>query len=375
MRARAALGVLVWCLALAAPALGVTSSLDRATESVVAITSGAERVGTGIVIAEDRVLTAAHVIDAVAGTPANLVAADTIVSFEVLAIDRTRDLALLAANLPEGVLPIIWGDSGTLTRGQDVLAIGFPIGFRSVSLSKGVISSPLQVYQGASYVQTDAAINPGNSGGPLVDPQGRLVGVNVAKIAQIDVDAVGFAVPTGDVLSFLAAEAPDIRILVDESGGEPAEAEPMRPGTAAGGSIPLVAVVVLAIVAGAVALVLWHRFGARGDTPGEASGTKGRAVQRAVFRVSGPGRDDELDLRLPSVAGSAPNADIPVRGEGTTAYQVRFSDVPGGVSALDLTDARGMYCGDECVKRAFLSPGMSIRLGATMIVFVRSYEA
>ncbi|HSQ22733.1 MAG TPA: trypsin-like peptidase domain-containing protein, partial [Coriobacteriia bacterium] len=118
MRARAALGVLVWCLALAAPALGVTSSLDRATESVVAITSGAERVGTGIVIAEDRVLTVAHVIDAVAGTPANLVAADTIVSFEVLAIDRTRDLALLAANLPEGVLPIIWGDSGTLTRGQ-----------------------------------------------------------------------------------------------------------------------------------------------------------------------------------------------------------------------------------------------------------------
>ena len=91
--------------------------------------------------------------------------------------------------------------------------------------------------------------------------------------------------------------------------------------------------------------------------------------------MSGPGRDDELDLRLPSVAGSAPNADIPVRGEGTTAYQVRFSHVPGGVSALDLTDARGMYCGDECVKRAFLSPGMSVRLGATTIVFVRSYEA
>jgi hypothetical protein len=367
--------VLVLCVVLAAPALGATSSLDRATESVVAVTSGAERVGTGIVIAEDRVLTVAHVIDAVAGTPANLVAANTIVSFEVLAIDRTRDLALLAADLPDGVLPIIWGDSATLTRGQDVLAIGFPIGFRSVSLSKGVVSSPLQVYQGASYVQTDAAINPGNSGGPLVDPQGRLVGVNVAKIAQIDVDAVGFAVPTGDVLIFLAAEAPDIRILVDESGGEPAEAEPMRPGSAAGGSIPLAAVIAALAAVGAVALVLWRRFGVRRDATGEVSGAKGRAVQRAVFRVSAPGRDDELDLRLPSVAGSAPNADIPVHGEGTTAYQVRFSYAPGGVSALDLTDARGMYCGDECVKRAFLSPGMSVRLGVTTIVFVRSYEA
>ena len=371
-------------LLFAAPALGVVSSLDRAIDAVAAVTSRAERIGTAVVIAEDRVLTAAHVVDAAAGTPANLIIADTMVPFEVLAIDRQRDLALLAADLPEGVSPIVWGDGASLRRGQDVIALGFPIGLTSVSLTKGVVSSPMQRYQGATFVQTDAAINPGNSGGPLVDEQGRMVGISVAKIAQVDVDAVGFAVPVADALEFLSRAAPEIEVLVDMSSGEvPAEAEPLAPAEGAeqvrSGSAPviagLIAATVLAVAGVSFAAIRRARLGAARGAVEEPRNGDTRRITRSVFRVTSPGRDEELDLRLPSVAGSARNADIPLGAEGGPAYHVRFSAAPGGVSALDLTDERGMYCGDECVKTVMLRPGESVRVGSATIVFVRSYEA
>ena len=383
-RMSAAAAVALAVLLLATPAAAVTSSLQRAIDAVAAVTSGAERIGTAVVIAEDRLLTAAHVIDAAAGTPANLIIADTMVSFEVIAIDRRRDLALLAAELPDGVSAIVWGDGDALARGQDVIALGFPIGLTSVSLTKGVVSSPLQPYQGATFVQTDAAINPGNSGGPLVDEQGRMVGISVAKIAQVDVDAVGFAVPVADALEFLSRAAPDIELLVDASTGEvPGEAEPLVPAEGAEQVGPASAPATLGVIAAAVLAMAAVSFlvirrarlnGARGAGE-ESQGSDRRRVVRAVFRVTSPGRDEELDLRLPSVAGSARNADIPLRADGGPAYQVRFSAAPGGVSALDLTDERGMYCGDACVKTAVLAPGDSVRVGGTTIVYVRSYEA
>jgi len=107
--------------------------------------------------------------------------------------------------------------------------------------------------------------------------------------------------------------------------------------------------------------------------PGSSSA--GRTVPRAVFRVSSAAGERELDLRLPSVAGSAPNADIPLSGDDVAAYRVRFSPSPGGVTALDLTDGEGMYCADACVASAFLRPGESVRVAGATITLLRSYEA
>jgi S1-C subfamily serine protease len=359
-----------------AAAHAVTSSLDRALDSVVAMTAGADLIGTGVVIAEDRILTAAHVVDVAAETSPYVIVGDTILSYEVVAIDRIRDLALLSARVPEGVPAIIWAGSSPLVRGQEVLALGFPIGLSSVSLTRGVVSSPHQTYQGVTFVQTDAAINPGSSGGPLVDLEGRLVGMSVAKVAQVDVDAVGFAVPATDVLEFLAREAPGLRVLMDTStGDEPAEAEPVRP-SAAGTRGWASGLALAAIAAGVLALALVIGRGRRrarvGALPGVA--TPGRRRTRAVFRVSSPGQDEEFDVRLPSVAGTAPNADIPLSGS-TGAYRIRFVAAPGGVTALDLADERGMYCGDECVRTVFLGPGESVRVGEVAIVLVRTYDA
>ena len=379
---RVAVVVLAGAIALTMPtrACAITASIDGAAESVVAITSGDDRIGTGVVIAEDRVLTVAHVIDAAEGTPARILGGGSLVPFTVIAIDRQRDLALLAADLPETIPPIVWGDSAMLVRGEDVIALGFPIGLRSVSLTKGVVSSPLQSYEGVTYIQTDAAINPGNSGGPLVDGSGRLIGVNVAKIALVEVDAVGFAVPGIDALAFLAREAPDVRVLVDSSPmGTPAEAREVTVTRAAddASSWPIAIAAIIGALAAFGGVVLWSRRSKAAPVPeaAESSEPVGPIRHRAVFRVTGPRGSGEIDVRLPAVAGSAHNADIPIHDPSANAYQVRFVPSAAGVSALNLADATGMYCGDRCVTAVDLLPGESVRIGAATIALVRVYDA
>ena len=371
----------------AAPVFAETSSLERATEAVVPIVSGANRVGTGFVVAPNRVITVAHVADGAAAAPANILIGNRLVPYEVLAIDRERDLALLAASIPGDVPVAIWGDSTALVRGQDVIALGFPIGLASVSLTKGVVSSPLQEFQGAEFVQTDAAINPGNSGGPLIDEQARVVGVNVAKIAEVEVDAVGFAVPAADAIAFLERVAPDIGILVDfEQRGLADTAADGGPEASGRSStiLPLAIGLAVALVIGLLVRARRRRShdGAGGedaDAGVEVAGAGDSAPQsprrqRAVVRVLSPGRDEELDLRLPAVAGSAHNADISISGHTANAYHVRFSPSGDGVTALDLADEQGMYCGDQCVRTVMLRSGESVRIGDTTIVFVRRYD-
>jgi hypothetical protein len=132
--------------------------------------------------------------------------------------------------------------------------------------------------------------------------------------------------------------------------------------------------VALAVGAWAVAVQRRRVSGRRlGEGQGAVSEKHPRA--RAVFRVSSSAREQELDLRLPSVAGTAHNADIVIGGAGASAYHVRFSSAPGGVSALDLTDGRGMYCGDACVLSAELGSGESVRVGDATITLLRTYEA
>jgi len=109
--------------------------------------------------------------------------------------DRTLDLGLLAAigNGPFPVLP--FGQAKDMTYGDQVWAIGSPLSDElGFTVTRGVVSSPLRVFNGRSFLQHDAAINPGNSGGPLVDAAGHLVGVNTWKVAG-EAQGLGFAIP------------------------------------------------------------------------------------------------------------------------------------------------------------------------------------
>lgn len=351
---RALLSVMVACAILAPSTAQAQSSIERATDSVVAITAGADRIGTGFIIAPDRVLTVAHVIDAASGLEARVLVDNRLEPYRVLAIDRMRDLALIEVSLPDSIEPIAWAEGAELQRGQDVIVLGFPIGLKSVSLTKGVVSSPAQTYDGVTYVQTDAAINPGNSGGPLIDEQGRLVGINVAKISGTEVDGVGFSIPVDDVRMFLAVSEPDIAIVTD-SGAE-----------RAGGSVWWVLGPALAATGfGALAAGLFFRRQQRRLAHAAAAAA---TVRRYRFGITTASSHAEKLVRLPSVVGTAHNADI--RVEDATAYAVRLSASGEGVTALELTDTRGLFCAEGCVRETTLAPGQSFRIGSAEVAFL-----
>ncbi len=166
--------------------------------------------GTGVVVSADGlILTNHHVIRN--ATTIWVVFNDQRRDMEkarVLGADSVSDLAVLKVER-KGLVPIEFGDSDAIKVGAWVIAVGNP--FRvSLTVTTGIISGKgrhLEERQGRQlfqslqdYIQTDAAINPGNSGGPLVDIQGKLIGINTAILSQTGVSAgIGFAVPVNTV--------------------------------------------------------------------------------------------------------------------------------------------------------------------------------
>jgi serine protease Do len=119
----------------------------------------------------------------------------------VVGVDRETDLAVLL--VPEKGLPALpLGDSEMLRPGQFVVALGSPMGLEG-SVTVGVVSAQARQLEPESpmiYVQTDASINPGNSGGPLLDLEGRVMGINTMIISQSGgSEGIGFAAPSNIV--------------------------------------------------------------------------------------------------------------------------------------------------------------------------------
>jgi putative serine protease PepD len=181
--------------------------------------------GSGIILSSDGlILTNNHVVAAAKDTPpapGGPGGAQTKVTFAdgrttiftVVGTDPSSDIAVVRAQDASGLTPITVGSSGNLRVGQDVVAVGSPLGLEG-TVTTGIISAlnrPVAAGGDAQNqntvldaIQTDAAINPGNSGGALVNMNGELVGVNSA-IATLGGDAgpaaqsgsigLGFAIP------------------------------------------------------------------------------------------------------------------------------------------------------------------------------------
>ena len=169
--------------------------------------------GSGFVVSDDgEIVTNAHVVtDAQASGGGDISAADEVyvefpdrnqVPAEIVGFDPFADVALLQVDTDGLELdPLELGSSSEIHVGQPVAAIGSPFGEEN-SLSVGVVSAAgrsvesLTDFQIDDAIQTDAAINPGNSGGPLLDAEGRVLGINhQIRTASGADEGVGFAVP------------------------------------------------------------------------------------------------------------------------------------------------------------------------------------
>ena len=121
---------------------------------------------------------------------------------KVIGTDRSTDLAVIKVDVGRALPAVEFGDSESMRVGDWVLAVGSPFGLRS-TVTAGIISAkgrdiePGPRGQFKHYIQTDAAINPGNSGGPLVNLEGRIIGINTAIFTSgRGYDGVGFAIPS-----------------------------------------------------------------------------------------------------------------------------------------------------------------------------------
>nr|WP_080795953.1 trypsin-like peptidase domain-containing protein [Corynebacterium pacaense] len=180
--------------------------------SIQAVTRTAASEGSGSIISSDGyVMTNNHVVSGASqsGVLEVTLADGTVKQADFVAGDASTDIAVIkirdATNLPV----MAFGDSNDLAVGQDVMAIGSPLGLSS-TVTTGIVSAmnrPVRASgeEGESSlidaIQTDAAINPGNSGGPLVDMQGNQVGINsvIASVSSGGDTAgsigLGFAIP------------------------------------------------------------------------------------------------------------------------------------------------------------------------------------
>jgi len=207
----------------------VTGSAAAASPSVVTLAVNSDSSGgsgSGVVLTEDGyILTNAHVATLGGLTETASISVrlwdGQVLAAKLIGFDAVYDLAVLKIEAG-GLKPIVFADSTALNVGQNVVAIGAPLGLSS-TVTQGIISAlnrtiqvassevsddpGLQFYTGnggtpisLQVIQTDAAINPGNSGGALVNNAGELIGINVAIATAGSGTSgsigVGFAIPS-----------------------------------------------------------------------------------------------------------------------------------------------------------------------------------
>jgi serine protease Do len=200
----------------------VSKAIDTANEHVVSISNyqNGRLVGTGSGVIYDVkdgnafIVTNYHVVENANRIEIKTASGYVINVNQIVGTDEMTDLAVLT--IPQGEIKkhIEIADSQALKKGEFVIAIGNPLGLEESS-TFGIISSLNRLISidsdddgrydwYANVIQTDAAINPGNSGGALINLDGKLVGINSMKIADAEVEGIGFSIPSNQVMKIIA---------------------------------------------------------------------------------------------------------------------------------------------------------------------------
>ncbi len=191
---------------------GYSFNSEEAGSTNTSLVTKQRSTGSGVILSpEGFIITNAHVVQGARKVQVRLSYATPskesekkapphrdLMEAKVVGIDREADLALIKID-QIGLDAVALGNSDALRQGQIVLAVGNPLGLEN-SVSMGVISSAgrqIKTDDPMSYIQTDASINPGNSGGPLIDTEGRVVGINTFIFTQSGgSEGIGFAIPS-----------------------------------------------------------------------------------------------------------------------------------------------------------------------------------
>lgn len=242
----------------------VTAAVQESVVALEVVTPSGAGVGSGVVLdAAGNILTNSHVVDGARSVTVTL-ADGRIYEAAPVGQDETTDLAVVRlVDPPEDLAPATLGSSADLVVGQDVLAVGNPLGLDSTAttgiisaLDRPVVTQSRTESVVTNAIQVDAAVNPGNSGGPLFDAAGEVIGIN-SSIATLSGGGsagsigLGFAIPVdqaaavadqliehGEVKhAFLGVGLGETRVEVDgvtRAGAEVRQVEPGSPAAEAG---------------------------------------------------------------------------------------------------------------------------------------------
>ncbi len=162
--------------------------------------------GSGVIISSDGyILTCDHVVNGASNVTVTI--GDQDYTATIVGEDSTSDIAVIKIDAT-GLTPATIGDSDSLAVGENVLAVGNPLGELGGTVTSGIVSALNRsvTIQGSSstntmsLIQMDASVSPGNSGGGLFNMNGELVGVVNAKSSSSDAEGLGFAIPINDAI-------------------------------------------------------------------------------------------------------------------------------------------------------------------------------
>lgn len=186
---------------VARPAAALRSSRELAKRALVAAAAlrCRDSGGSGFFVAPDLVVTNAHVLCPGEDSIQVGLSDDRKLIGQVVRRDGGLDLGLVRVS-GANVEPLPLGDVGDLAAGDRVMIVGSPVGL-DFTVQEGSIASLQRSANGVAYLQLDAKVSPGNSGGPVVDSEGRVVGIVSMKVSGEGVEGIGLAIPINYVYS------------------------------------------------------------------------------------------------------------------------------------------------------------------------------
>lgn len=206
----------------------VASDVSGSVVSIQTALSNGTAKGSGAIIdTEGHIITNNHVISGAQQIQVTL-ANGNMYSATLVGTDATTDLAVIKLdNPPSDLKAVEFADSDKLAVGENVMAIGNPLGYDDTATT-GIVSAlnrPVTVTDDnnneivTNAVQIDAAINPGNSGGALFDSYGNVIGIVYAKSSSVSIEGIGYAIPVNNIKDLVAQMINDPDSVKDQTKG------------------------------------------------------------------------------------------------------------------------------------------------------------